>query len=196
MIIYIIIIKDSRCEDMNTILEIIIAGLGVIVACLQVKLSMQINEQNISREKGYFIMEQTNIRKPDDDDYRRFIGLFQLKNDIRFRLYGNGDVFVLQKTIKVNGMIKENEEMLETFFSQFSQEAPLGFKLPLTSKDENSDRLDIEILFLLKNVTGYKYIERITLNFTKNDSDNIWILKKRNINFEKSKQLQKSIISS
>ena len=110
---------------MNTILEIIIAGLGVIVACLQVKLSMQINEQNISREKGYFIMEQTNIRKPDDDDYRRFIGLFQLKNDIRFRLYGNGDVFVLQKTIKVNGMIKENEEMLETFFSQFSQEAPL-----------------------------------------------------------------------
>lgn len=196
MIIYIIIIKDSRCEDMNTILEIIIAGLGVIVACLQVKLSMQINEQNISREKGYFIMEQTNIRKPDDDDYRRFIGLFQLKNDIHFRLYGNGDVFVLQKTIKVNGMIKENEEMLETFFSQFSQEAPLGFKLPLTSKDENSDRLDIEILFLLKNVTGYKYIERITLNFTKNDSDNIWILKKRNINFEKSKQLQKSIISS
>lgn len=181
---------------MNTVLEIIIAGLGVIVACLQVKLSMQINEQNISREKGYFIMEQTNIRKPDDDDYRRFIGLFQLKNDIRFRLYGNGDVFVLQKTIKVNGMIKENEEMLETFFSQFSQEAPLGFKLPLTSKDENSDRLDIEILFLLKNVTGYKYIERITLNFTKNDSDNIWILKKRNINFEKSKQLQKSIISS
>lgn len=196
MIIYIIIIKDSRCEDMNTILEIIIAGLGVIVACLQVKLSMQINEQNISREKGYFIMEQTNIRKPDDDDYRRFIGLFQLNNVIHFRLFGNGDVFVLQKTIKINGMIKENEEMLETFFSQFSQEAPLGFKLPLTSKDENSDRLDIEILFLLKNVTGYKYIERITLIFTKNDSDNIWILKKRNINFEKSKQLQKSIISS
>ena len=35
--------------------QIIIAGLSVVIACLQLRLSKQINRQNISKEKGYFI---------------------------------------------------------------------------------------------------------------------------------------------
>lgn len=43
--------------------QIIIAGLSVVIACLQLRLSKQINRQNISKEKGYFIIEETNLRK-------------------------------------------------------------------------------------------------------------------------------------
>ena len=115
------------CENMNTSLEIIIAGLGVLVACLQIKLSMQINEQNLSREKGYFIMEETNIRKPKDDDYKKFIGLFKLENNLNFRLCGNGDVFIQQYLIEINGVVKEHKELLETFFQFIRKRYHLGF---------------------------------------------------------------------
>ena len=71
-----------------------IAGLSVIIACLQLKLSKQINAQNISKEKGYFIIEETNIRNKADADYERCIGVFDLRNALRFHLYGNGDVFL------------------------------------------------------------------------------------------------------
>lgn len=54
----------------------------------------QINTQNISKERGYFIVEETNIRNKEDTDYERCIGLFDLRGALHFHLYGNGDVFL------------------------------------------------------------------------------------------------------
>lgn len=53
----------------------------------------------------------------------------------------------------------------------------------MSLKDETSSRLDIKISLTLKNVIGYKYTENIFLLFIKENSDTIWTLKKRNINF-------------
>lgn len=79
------------------IYEIVIAALGVVVACLQIRLSKQINMQNLSREKGYFVIEDTNIRKVEDADYKRCIGLFDLSDTLHFKLYGNGDAVLLKE---------------------------------------------------------------------------------------------------
>lgn len=170
------------------IIEVMIAAFGLIVACLQVRLSKQINEQNNSKEKGYFVTEYTNVRKRSDSDYKKFVRKFDLKNELRFYLSGNGDVFVLQRHIKVNGQIRESKELLETFFSKTLEEAPLSFPLPLLPKDEKNNNLDIEISFILKNVIGYKYMEKIYLEFERDRIDELWELKKLNINFEKVKR--------
>lgn len=121
---------------MSGICEIIIAGLGVIVACLQIRLSKQINEQTISREKGYFIIEATNIRSKGDSDYKDCVGLFDLDGALHFNLYGNGDIFLLKQQIVINGVIVDNHELLETFFSIHGQEVPFGILLPLQPSDK------------------------------------------------------------
>lgn len=175
-----IVLAQLKGGFMSMICEIIIAGLGVIVACLQIRLSKQINEQNISRDKGYFIVEETNIREKKDSDYKRCIGIFDLKTPLHFQLYGNSDVFLLKEQVKINGIIKDSKELLETFFSLYSQESPYGILLPLNEKDKEADRLDIDILLILKNINGYTYTEEISLVFSNNSSYD-WILKKKNI---------------
>lgn len=173
---------------MSGICEIIIAGLGVIVACLQIRLSKQINEQTISREKGYFIIEATNIRSKEDSDYKRCVGLFDLDGALHFNLYGNADIFLLKQQIVINGVIVDNHEPLETFFSIHGQDAPFGILLPLQSSDKMKERLDVEITLVLRNITGYSYKEIITLRFEKRDDRN-WFLKKKNIVFSKANKI-------
>lgn len=168
----------------NGICEIVIAGLSVIIACLQLKLSKQINAQNISKEKGYFIIEETNIRNKADTDYKRCIGLFDLRNALRFHLYGNGDVFLLKKQIIINGIVVENKELLETFFSIHAQDLPFGTLIPLKESDYEKRRLDIEITLKLKNIMGNIYTEKILLEFVKKDVDNEWFLHKKNTSFK------------
>lgn len=173
---------------MSSICEIIIAGLSVIVACLQIRLSKQINEQTISREKGYFIIEATNIRNKENSDYKRCVGLFDLDGPLHFKLYGNGDIFLLKQQIIINGIVVENHELLETFFSIHGQDAPFGILLPLKDSDKMKDRLDIEITLILRNITGYSYKQIIALRFEKRDDRN-WFLKKKNTFFSKANKI-------
>ena len=170
---------------MDIAIQIIIAGLGVIVACLQIKISLQINEQSISREKGYFMAELTNLRNPQDNDYNRFIGDFYLDRPIKCDLCGNCDTFIIQKMIKVNGKVRENKDMLETFFSQYSKNLSLGIELPLSDKELTSNRIDIEIIFSMKNTSGYKYLEIMSMKFVRKKEETIWFQEKSNIRFEK-----------
>lgn len=169
---------------MSGIFEIIIAGLGVIIASLQFKLSKQINLQNISKEKGYFIMEETNIRKKDDEDYKKFMGVFDLNNPINFPLCGNGDVFLLKEQIIINGIVVKNKELLETFFSIYAQDVPYGIQIPLKKTDSEKPRLDIDITLKLKNIMGNIYTEKILLKFMKIDSEEEWVLQNSNTSFE------------
>lgn len=168
----------------SQIWEIIIAGLSVIIASLQFKLSKQINFQNISKEKGYFIIEETNIRKKDDEDYKKFIGKFDLNNAICFRLCGNGDVFLLREQIIINGIVVKNKELLESFFSIYAQDVPYGILIPLKKIDNEKPRLDIEITLKLKNIMGNIYTEKILLKFMKKNYEKEWVLQKSNTTFE------------
>lgn len=163
--------------------QIIIAGLSVVIACLQLRLSKQINRQNISKEKGYFIVEETNLRKKEAEDYKRCIGLFDLNKELRFQLCGNGDIFLLKKQIIINGITVDNQEPLETFFSIYTQDSPFGILLPLNDLDKEKPELDVEITLKLRNIMGNIYTEKILLEFQKRDITNEWFLHRKNTSF-------------
>lgn len=175
--------KEIDKDMISGVCEIIIAGLSVVIACLQLKLSKQINMQNLSREKGYFIIEETNLRKKEDFDYEKVKGLFDLKKPLHFRLYGNGDVFLLKEQVVINGVIVETREPLETFFSIYEQHSPYGILLPLKESDNAKVRLDIEITLRLKNVIGNIYTEKVLLIFVRENLQEKWRLQKKNTSF-------------
>lgn len=169
---------------MNEILEIIIAGLSVIIACMQLKLSKQINKQEITKEKGYFIIEKTNLRKKDAKDYDRFTWIYNLKNALQFRLCGNGDVFLLKEQIIVNNIIIKDNQPLETFFSIYDHDSHFGILLPLQSAHDTELRLDVEIILKLRNIMGNVYSEKILLEFIRSTPQIEWTLHKMNTSFE------------
>ena len=164
--------------------QIIIAGLCVVIECLQLRLSKQINRQNISKEKGYFIIEETNLRKKEAEDYKRCIGLFDLNRELRFHLYGNGDIFLLKEQIVINGIIVESKEPIETFFSIYAQDCPYGILLSLSGLDKEKPELDVEITLKLRNIIGNVYTEKILLEFQKRDIANEWFLHRKNTSFQ------------
>lgn len=178
---------------MDKVWEIMIAGLGLVIACLQYKLSKQINRQNISREKGYFVLEETNLRKKDAEDFKQYVGMFALDDPnypLRFRLYGNGDIFLLSEKIIIDGITVKNNEPLETFFSIYSQDTftgRLGILLPLRESDKSKPRLNVEIMLKMKNIMGNVYTERIALEFERQETGRVWYLRRRNTCFQ-SKQ--------
>lgn len=175
---------------MDEVWQIIIAGLGLVIACLQYKLSKQINKQDISREKGYFILEETNLRKKEDEDFKRYIGMFALDNPdypLLFRLYGNGDIFLLSEKIIIDGVTVKNNEPLETFFSIYAQETSVGrygILLPLRETDKKKPILNVEILLKMKNIIGNVYIERLELEFERQETGEAWFLMKKNTDFQ------------
>lgn len=175
---------------MDEVWQIMIAGFGLVIASLQYKLSKQINKQDISREKGYFILEETNLRQKEAEDFKRFVGMFVLDNPVyplRFRLYGNGDVFLLSEKIIIDGITVKNNEPLETFFSIYTQDTSIGrygIMLPLRECDKKKPRLNIEIILKMKNIMGNVYIERIELEFERLETGREWYLRKRNTTFQ------------
>ena len=167
----------------NNIWEIIITGLGVIIACLQLRLSKQIYRQEITKERGYFIIEKTNLRKKDADDYDKCADWYDLKNALLFRLCGNGDVFLLREKIIINNIIVRDKQLLETFFSIYDGGSHYGILLPLKSTDNMLLRLDVEIILELKNIMGNIYIEKILLEFRRDNEQMKWTLHKKNTSF-------------
>lgn len=170
---------------MDVFWNILFAGLGVVIAGLQVRLSKQINEQNMAKERGYFIVEETNLSKRENDDYHKYIGIFNIKAPIHFNIHGNGDIFLLQQLISVNGNIVDRKEQLETFFPNSNEYAKFGILLPLKEKDKEQKRIDVDITLKMKNIMGYTYTEVVSLQFEKDDDNSLWFLKKRNTMFTK-----------
>ncbi len=172
---------------MGNVWEIVIAGLALVIACLQYRLSKQINRQDISREKGYFILEETNLRKKEDEDYRRFVGLFELSNPLHFRLHGNGDIFLLKEQIIIDGVTVKCSEPLETFFSIYSQDTfvgRFGTIIPLREFDKEKATLNVEIILKMKNIMGNVYTEKLELEFERNEISGMWYLKRRKTYFQ------------
>lgn len=174
----------------DNIWEMIITGLGVIIACLQLKLSKQINRQEITKERGYFLIEKTNLREKDDEDYNRFVWLYDLDEALQFRLCGNGDVFILREQVIINNIIVDDKQPRETFFSIYDDSSHYGILLPIESIDDELLRLDVEIILKLKNIMGNVYCEKISLEFTRRDKAcKEWTLHKKNNSFSKKMQI-------
>lgn len=172
--------------------NIVITVLGVIIASLQLRLSWQINKLELTKEKGYFILRKTNMVNRGDEQYRSLNGKFDFRLPLYFDLKGNGDVFLVREQILINGVIVENLELLETFFSVRDTESIddyFGIELPMKESYREYRRLNVEIILRLKNLMGNIYTENISIEFERENGDweNIcqgWTLRRRNTSFK------------
>lgn len=165
--------------------EIIITIVEVIIAILQFYLVWKMNRQTLSKDKGYFIMQKTNISKEDDEDYKQVIFLYNLKKPLFFKLYGNGDVVLISEQITFNNIIVKTIEPRDQFLSiHDNSPVPYGIELPLNENNWNKERLDVDITWKLKNLMGYKYTQIIHLEFVRNSNATLWELKRQNMEFK------------
>lgn len=146
---------------------------GVFIAILQIRLTKQISKQTLSSEKGYFVLK--NIRIDNVEEY-------SLERPLRFNLLGNGDVILLNEQVIVNGNIVKNTGPCEQLFSKEGRTH--GIDLGLSEIKLKLDRLNIEIIFNLKNLAGYKYIETMQLEFKRKENEDYWELTRENILFK------------
>lgn len=155
------------------VIEAIGILVGIIITILQIRLTKQINNQAYSNKKGYFALK--NISAEDIDNYN-------LGDHIEFSLFGEGDVILLNEQVIVNGNIVKNTGPCEQLFSK--ERGTYGIDLKLNENKLKLNRLNIELIFDLKNLAGYKYTETMQLEFKRTENENYWELTRENILFK------------
>lgn len=171
--------------DLWNILILIIQS---VILFGQLHLSKKINDQTISREKGYFVIEESNyVTFPDVQS--KFIDKFDLRsgNTIGFYVSGNSDVFVCGSELSINGRIQEaSPAPYETIYTLNNRFNRLVVPLNLNESQLKKEYLDIQLSLNLKNCVGYTYTQIITMQFTRdqnNDISHFWTLSKYNMRF-------------
>lgn len=169
---------------MNPVIETIILVIQVIIVALQLYLSYQINRQNISNNKGYFIPGATNI--PHPREYQtRFRGRFDLGRNIPFELTGNDGVNILSHKIALDNktLVDTKGNYQPVFFTRERDLDIFECRLPLTEDQLKQTTIDILVTLRMENMSGYKYNETIHMGFGKVDDMQEWVLNKVNIAF-------------
>ena len=69
-------------------------------------------------------------------------------------------------------------------FSIYDESSNYGILLPLKSAGNMLLRLDVEIIFELRNIMGNVYFERILLEFRRDNVQIAWTLHRINTSFE------------
>lgn len=172
-------------------LNVVILFLQTVILIGQLWLSQKINEQSLSKEKGYFVIEDTNYRTVADQQFR-YKNQFHLEEEtyINFELIGDSDVIVCSSALKINGIIQSCECIpRDSYFARDSRFNILAQKFAFSEKQLQENKIDIILSFELKNVSGYKYGEIITMQFEKKEGSHLWYLKKYNMTFAKNSKL-------
>lgn len=161
------------CNTWELVLAIIEIVVGIFIAVLQIRLTKQISNQTLSNQKGYFALKKTSINN---------IEMYDLGYPIKFNLLGNGDVILISEQVSVNGNVIKNIEPCEQLFSKDGRIH--GIDLELNKNKLQLTRLNLEIVFKLKNLAGYKYSETMRLEFERKEEENYWELRRENILFQ------------
>lgn len=171
----------SKAEIWNVI--ILLTQAAILVG--QLLLSRKINQQTISKEKGYFLIEKTNIQTVEGQE-RRFRDQFDLKKGgiIGFHAI-KADVILRSSVHSVNGIMYETEKPSDAFYTEDNRFNKLLVPLGLKESDYQKDYLDIEVVFNLKNSAGYKYKETVNIRFQKIENDSRYRIGKYNMSFDK-----------
>lgn len=182
------ILRKMRGEedmDTNEILNICILILQAIILFGQLSLSQKINEQTISKEKGYFLIEQTNMLVIKGDE-GRFRDVFDLKSKrgIGFQVV-RADIILCSCNYSVNGVTYKIGQPVDGFFTEDNRFNKFMIFIDLRESDFQKEDLDIEIVFNLKNTVGYKYTEIVNIRFSKNENGNLYRISKYNMVFNK-----------
>ena len=151
----------SKAEICNTIILIIQS----IILLGQLSLSRKIHNSDISKEKGYFIIEETNHKHFDKDHFRDLFE-FDFETIIGFHLSGESDVIVKGSKTIINGVVtKENVIPREILFTLDKRFNKYCHKIMLNDNYLAQDKLDITIILYLENNRGYKYSESVIMQF-------------------------------
>ncbi|MDE6253988.1 MAG: hypothetical protein K2M78_15370 [Lachnospiraceae bacterium] len=151
----------------------------------QLLLSRKINQQTISKEKGYFLIENTNIPtiKGEEEIFR---DKFNLNDGITIGFYCiKTDVILRSTSYSVNGVTYEIGQPVDVFFTEDNRFNKLEVLLDLKESDLKKDYLDIEFVFKLRNTVGYEYTETVRVRFSKMKDAPWHYIKKYNMSFDK-----------
>ena len=151
----------------------------------QLVLSRKINQQTISREKGYFIIQRSNIPTIKGEE-ARFLDQFNLNDGIGIGFYCiKADVILRSTSYSVNGVTYENGQPVDGFFTVDNRFNKLKVLLDLKESDLQKDYLDIEFVFKLRNTVGYEYTETVNVRFSKMEDVSWHYISKYNMSFDK-----------
>lgn len=146
--------------------------MGIVIALLQIRLTKQLHNQMLAKEKGYLVLKKEN----EGDIF------YNLKSPFRFKLFGNGDVILMSEQVMIDGNIVVSFGACEQFIPREGRTH--GIKLELNENKLKLNRLNIDFEFKLKNLAGYKYAETMQLEFRRVEQNEYWELTRENILFE------------
>lgn len=171
----------SKAEIWNVIILLTQA----LILIGQLILSRKINQQTISREKGYFLIEESNIPTIEEEE-TRVRDQFKLNHGNGIGFYAiKADVILRSISYSVNGITYEIGQPVDGFFTENSRFNKLKVLLDLKKPDFQKDYLDIEFVFKLRNTVGYEYIETVTARFSKMENVPYYYMSKYNMFFDK-----------
>ena len=168
----------------TAILNVIILAFQLILIGGQLYLAWKINKQTTSRDKGYFLLTETNLPHLPGED-ARYRNEFDLASPIGFYVTGGSDVIVRGSNISIDGRNHTDAIPRNVYFTLDKRANRYRVDLELKETDLQKDYVDVEFNFRLKNPYGYRYTEKTTTRFRRlQERDSCWSLEKYNIVFE------------
>lgn len=173
-------------------------GLELILIAGQLRLSYKINNQNLSKEKGYFIIKKTNWLAPEGH-LDRFTNKYDITRGIPLYVAGNDDIIVIGVEIIVDGRtVQSMSTPRETYFTRDERFGTFILDSFFNKIDYENEYLNINVNMKLKNTSNYSYTQNMIMQFDKEEnptpgsaeeinyikSDDMWILSKFNISFK------------
>lgn len=176
-----VIFKNMKTVEVWNVVILLVQAFILIG---QLKLSKKINNQVLTREKGYFLIETTNLIIPKEDE-NKFRDQFDLRNKgkIGFHVI-KADVILLSATCIIDGITYKRGQPEEGFYTEDNRFNKFLVFLDLRESDFEKEHLDVEFIFNLKNVAGYKYTEIVNAQFSKMETDHLWEITKYNMRFD------------
>lgn len=165
-------------------LNILILLLQLVLIAGQLCLSKKIHDDDIKREKGYFIIEDANIPHSDHEGsiYHNY---FRLDRNIGLYLVGNSDVILKAIEYSIDGRHCTDGAIKDLLFTLDKRMNILELCFDFKAYDLEKEQLDISLRLQLENLSGYRYSEIIQISFKKEgETSNRWSLEKYNTKFD------------
>ena len=166
------------------ILNSIILLLQLVLIAGQLRLSRKIHDDDIKKEKGYFIIGETNIPHSENEEHI-YCNYFILDKSIRFYLTGNSDVILSAFEYSIDGRHCTYGAIRDLLFTLDKRMNILELDFDLKDYTLEKEQLDISLCLQLENLSGYHYSENIQISFKKEgETSNRWFLEKYNMKFD------------
>lgn len=174
-------IETFNFQDISIIFQLILLA-------AQIFLAWQVFIVDKGAKKGYFLPSKTNINMPDEY-INNFNDVYDLRKPIRLKNYGDDDVVVTRSKTIINQHIVDYSIVdSNAFFDNKGRFSIMNLMLDLKEKDFEKDSIAVDIILNLKNSKGYKYTQKIAMEFYAESDRSYWRLIKFNTELCKSKE--------